>query len=672
MPTLEMQGTRDPALEGLVKIPGVPETLAPISDKGHWPRMLQLSEETKGRLVEYLSFEISEAWRERSLLAEDWIQWQKDYWAKPEQAQRNFPFKKAANIVIPLSAIAVEAIYARLLNTLFSVKPFWSIRPKHASWIDGAPVIEKWFQSKAEDQDELDAYGFASSSLLELVKFGTGIGKSGYHRDIRKVNVDLPDGTTQERWIEKKNGATLDYVPLANYLQRAHENDPQVATWCGEEHFNYSWSQMKREALGGRIDPDALEAIRTYWSSGKTSESNALKVDEVKDDLQNLQPGWNETFDFQEIWLSFDVDGDGVDEEIVVDFHHKSSTILSCRYNWYADLHRPYRIGVYMPVEGRWAGIGVGKQSEQFQPLITTVHRQRLDAGTLANMGQIAIKRSSGYGPGEPMFPGKLWFLENVDDIKEFSLSNHQHFSQIQNESTAKTYYDQRVGIHEMNLGATGQGTPAPASTDLTKLAESNKKFDMVMRNVKRWYGQLGVDVLQNYQQFGYQDQAWLQQDPDGIWIEQFLEFPAESVRKGAIIELTVTDSITNQEVEQQKMQGVFAILTQHNMNVVSMALNVAQVTGDWSAYMQLAPMALRSSNEITRRLLKALRIPDVENFVLDLRPLDAPIAGGTAIAPGTSPGVTGTNATPGMAQLPALTGIGDSSPFSGSAGVPR
>ncbi|KKL97423.1 hypothetical protein LCGC14_1834660, partial [marine sediment metagenome] len=142
--------------------------------------------------------------------------------------------------------------------------------------------------------------------------------------------------------------------------------------------------------------PEAVEKIKVWWTGINTSESTATKLDASRRSEENAEPSWKQTFDFIELWLSFDVDGDGVDEEIVVDFHMLSGTLLSARYNWYADVHRPYRIGVYIPVEGRWMGIGVGKQNEQFQALITTIHRQRLDAGTLANMGQLALKKTSG------------------------------------------------------------------------------------------------------------------------------------------------------------------------------------------------------------------------------------------------------------------------------------
>jgi hypothetical protein len=196
----------DPALIGDVPVPGPPPI--PVDEAPNaWPRMLVLDEETKSRLVEYLDYEIIACWQERDILVEDWIQWQKDYWAKPAQAVKNFPFRRAANIVIPMTAIAVEAVVARMLNTLFSVEPFWSIRPKSVEWVKAAPQTERWLQTEVENPNSLDLYRFCQETLLELVKLGTGVGKSGFERDLRKVNIDEAEGRTAARWIEVRNGA---------------------------------------------------------------------------------------------------------------------------------------------------------------------------------------------------------------------------------------------------------------------------------------------------------------------------------------------------------------------------------------------------------------------------------------------------------------------------------
>lgn len=608
----------DPAHLGEVPIPGPPEIID--SAGSQWPRMLKLEDDVEKRLVRYLDNEIFLMWQERNILVQDWIQWQKDYWAKPVQKVKNFPFRKAANIVIPMTAIAVEAIFARLLTTLFSIKPFYSVRPRLKEWIEAAPDIESWLQSEVEDYNSLDMDNFARESLLELIKLGTGVGKSGYERDIRKVNVDVPGGGSIPKWIERRNGATLKYVPLANFLMRLHETDPQTASICGEEHNDVTWTQLKRHALSGRMLPAAVEKIKHWWTQNNSAESSASTVDEARRLNEGDGPSWREVFSFKELWLSFDVDGDGVDEEIVVDFHKESQTILAIRYNWYSDAHRPYRIGVYIPVEGRWTGIGVGKQNEQFQALITTIHRQRLDAGTLANMGMLALKKTSGYGPDEPIWPGKMWFVDNpATDIREFSMSNLQHFAQLSNEDSARNYADKRTGANEIILGTPSRKTPPAAASDRLKLAEGNKKFDMVLKNVRRWYGLLGHDVLANYQQFGDRDRSWLVLGEGGKWVEKFLQMPQGDIRRGAVVELTVTDSITNKEVEQLKWMQLFGVLSSHYDKVLERAGQVAGLLGDPQVFLMFSDMALRSSNAAMRRLFQAFGEPDIDAFLLNL-----------------------------------------------------
>ena len=647
----------DPAWRGDAPIPGEVTTSQDI--KSGWPRMLKLDEATEVRLVNYLDNEIFLMWSERNLVTADWIQWQKDYWSKPSSTTKNFPFRRAANIVIPMTAIAVEAVYARLMTTLFSVKPFFSIRPRIKDWVDASPKVESWLQTEVEDPNSLDVAQFARESLLELIKLGTGIGKSGYERDIRKTNIDVPGGGTTSNWITRRDGATLDYVPLANFLMRFHEKDPQTATLVGEEHREVTWAQLKRMGLSGRMIPESIKKIGNWFTQSGDIESQGTEYDQARREEEHDEPGWKETFSFTEIWLSFDVDGDGVDEEIVVDFHKESRTVLSIRYNWYADAHRPYRIGVYIPVEGRWTGIGVGKQLEQFQALITTVHRQRLDAGTLANMGQLAVKKNSGYTSDEPMWPGKMWFVDNpATDIREFSLSNTQHFAQLSNEDAARNYADKRSGANELILGTPKAGTPATATTDMMKLQEGNKKFDMVLKNVRRWYSLLGSDVLANFQQFGTRERSWIVQGENGQYIEDFLSMPQADVRRGAFVDLSVTDSITNKDVEAQKWMQLFGLLTAHYDKVLERAGQVSGLLQDPQIFLMFAEMTLRGSNEAMERLLGAFAVPDISSFLIDLSgpgggdvgpegsrtDVSGPGGGGQSML--TAPGFQGTVAT--------------------------
>lgn len=653
----------DPAFRGDVEVPSGSELGDPINPRGRWPDMLTLDEETETRLKQFLDHEIFKVNTERSELIRDWEQWQTDYWAKPLTTEKNFPFKKAANIVIPVTAIAVEAVHARLMNTLFSQEPFYSIRPKHEQWVDKAKPIERWLQEEWENPNSLDGYKFCSESLMELIKLGTGVGKSGYEKLVKKTNVPTLDGGIEPKYATIKNGATLDYVPVANFLMRIHETDPQTAQWCGEEHIS-TWAQLKRMALANRMTPEALENIRA-WYGHRLIDGSGTDYKQHVDELAKTKVVWHEEFQWYEIWVAFDVDGDGVDEEIVVDFHRESRTILSIRYNWYEDMRRPYRVGNYFPVEGRLYGIGIGKQNEQFQEEVTTIHRQRLDNATIANMRMFAIKKTSGYGPGEPIFPGKMFFLDNPrEDIQPLQLGEIYQ-SSVVNEEISLRHSERRSGVNEVILGLPHAGTPATATGDLVRQQEGTKKFDLVLKNVRRWYGLLGQDILANFQQYGDQARHWWVEGQDGQWVEEFLSLPELLVTYGAIVEVTVSDTVTNRAVERQEWMQMFQVLSAHYDRAINLGGLVVQLGADPNLILSIAGKALSASDEIIKRVLQTFNEPNVERFTLGQGQNET---GQGAIGPGSGgpEGPSEQAGVAGPAQIAPTVGgpVGPQSPF--------
>lgn len=606
----------DPAFRGDVPVRGPEPEFEETGVRGRWPRLIHLEKGVEERLSLWLDEEIENHLTERQPLLEQYNKHQEQYWAEPEQKQKDFPFTKAANIVVPLTAIAVEAIHARLMNTLFGVNPFWSMRPRSKEWIEHVKPLERYIQTEAENQETLDVYGFANESLIEFIKLGTGVAKSGYKREIKKSLRAFGDDE-EPYYYESYNGATLERVPLSNFMMRLAESNPQTASWVGEYHRT-SWSQIKRMTQSSRFFSDAAEKIKTWWiDSSYTEAGQGTEYRDKTRELAKMEPVWSDEFDFYEIWCSFDVDEDGWDEEIILDYHKPSKTFLSIRYNWYADLHRPYRIGTFLPVEGIWAGIGVAKQNEQLQEEVTTIHRQRLDNATLANMAQIVLAKNTGYGPGEPIFPGKMWFVDDPQrDIKEFKLSE-VYASSYANEESVVRYSEKRTGVNEVILGLQPQGTPGTATGDLARIAEGNKRFDLVLKSVRRWYSQIGQDVTTNYQQFGNQQMHWLILGEEGQYVEEVLTLPPDLVSRGVAVDLTVTDSITNRDVEQRQWMSLFQVITNFYQQALGLSQMIAQLQGDPTILLQIASRALVNADEALKRLLETFNTPDTDRFTL-------------------------------------------------------
>src|SRR5678809_856997 len=86
-----------------------------------YPRQLNLDQDTEQRLISYIDTELLNHYAERGERLEDLMRWQRDYWAKPTNEKGTFPFHGASTLVIPLNAIAIEAVHARHMTTRFAL-----------------------------------------------------------------------------------------------------------------------------------------------------------------------------------------------------------------------------------------------------------------------------------------------------------------------------------------------------------------------------------------------------------------------------------------------------------------------------------------------------------------------------------------------------------------------
>lgn len=646
----------DPAFRGEAPIRG--GNLDPTAGGPQWPEQIELSEEAEHRLTHWLSYEIEEFYRERSSAASNWARWQDQYWAEPESEERNFPFKRAANIVVPVTAIAVEAVTARIMNTLFAGEPYFAARARKTRFEPHAKPIERYLQAEVEGSESLDVYGMTHDSILELVKLGTCVGKSGFDIDFKKKNLDgnpIFYGTV--------NGATLEHVPLNNFMMRLHEKDTQTAGWVGERH-RFSWAKLKRMAQTGRMAPEAVESIKAWWVDRQSEGDVGERRPELqKEKNADALPSWSEVFVVDEIWCSFDVDGDGYDEELLLDFHKESRTILSIRYNFYEDMHRPYQLAQYIKVEGIWLGIGVCKQNEQFQEEVTTIHRQRLDNATLANMAQIVVKKNSDYTHGEPIYPGKMWFLDDpFRDINNFKLSE-VYPSSYANEESVNRYSEKRSGVNEVILGMPAVGTPGTATGDLQRVEEANKKFTLVLKNIRRWQGKLGHDVLVNLSQFGNGERhREVLSRKDAMLVEEVFRENSTLLREGFIIDLNVSDSIVNRQVEQQQWMTVSQVFQNYYNAAIQQAQVVAQFNQDPTEVLRTMQRAAVAMDYAMRRLAEAMGVNDSDIFALFPELVGIENEDGSTMGSTIGPGGSGTEINGGQQGMESPENAGSPS----------
>lgn len=574
-----------------------------------FPRELVLSEDERNRLTSYLDTELINHDMERAGFIDDLVRHQKDYWAKPPVEKVTFPFSGAATLIIPLTAIAVEAVHSRTMTRLFGLPQFCSAKAKSDAFSDTVRPLEQFLDH--ELLHSMDIRTHIENPILEIEKFGVGIGKSGYEKIIKTAIRTAPDGTEEEFSVPVKNGACVDGVQANRFIMPFYSVNPQTAPWVGEYHTKTPYEIQCMEN-SGFFKKGTFKSLEDWVSRSVDGQNNERKYEREMQRMENRLAVWPKVLDWAELWMEWDVDNSGYAKEIVVHYHRPSNTIMSVRYNWHNDLHRPYRYGNYFKLEYRWHGIGICKQNEAFQKEITTLHRQRLDNGTLANVRMLKVKRLSGYGPKEPIFPGKIWFVEDKDDVESLQMAEI-YPSGYNNENSTLIYSQQRTGVNEVTLGMPQVGTPGTATGDTMRIQEGNNKFDYVFSNIKKFVNELVVDSLCNIQQFGPKNLSYYTEASGGVLVQQFLTLPPEHIRDGILIEVAAIGAQQNKIQDRQSWQTVSQVIQQYYMALSQLAMN----TGDQNLIQLIGQKAPIAATEAFIQFLGTYDIRNVDRIAL-------------------------------------------------------
>jgi hypothetical protein len=580
-------------------------------------------------------------------------EYQRLYWASPDATSiTNQPLTGGSTLVIPLAAISIEAFHARSMTTIFALDDFVQVKlPAKYDHLEFG--LEKLLDHEFITVGNL--YKCLDNTLLEGTKLGTGVAKSGYiDKRKRAVRYDS-NGDRQEIEVSVKRGVTFDAVQVANFLMPYAYTDPQTAPWCGEEHEK-SLYEVKCMEDNDFFYKGVYEKVLSAYTPMAPLTPGA-QVTQNQQQMENKVPILPKLVRFYEVWLSFDVDtGNDIyvnvddptssynEKEIVVYFEPLTDTIMGIRYNWYDDLHRPYRHYNHFPIEHRWTGVGMCKMLEQFQIEITTQHRQTIDSATLANLRMFKIKKLSGFSPNEPVYAGKLWFVDEMEDIEPLQLGE-VYPSSYNSEASALNYAQQRSAINELNLGMPQSGTPGTAADVLTRVQEGKARFDYTHKNVRRFASQLNHDGICNLVQFGARNATIYNEIPNGEEVRQFIEQnPISMFRDSIIVDVNIAGQNQNKLLDRASWTQLSGMAQQYWASMIQLGMQV-----DPSLGRRFSIEAIEAGTLTWQEILQSFDIRNVDKLAVD-RALISMLTKSLNMQNGTQ------TATPGLLPGPGQT----------------
>jgi hypothetical protein len=580
------------------------------------PPEIKMSDEQLKRLALYLDHELTIASSERFEFINRLARFKEKYRTKFPEFPKDWPIANSSQIVIPVIKTAVHTLTARIYQTIMAAEPPASIRTEDPEYQDFAYDYEKFFEVYADER--LDLPEVLDGWVTELIKLGTGVLEVTTKLDRRaEMEYDTLEGKYKKRVAERFSGPIIYHIPLEDFWIRPAYQNPETAPWCGKE-VRLSWSQIKDMALSGDLNPKHLDDIWKYSGSGDLDVPKTVKKQE---EIEKLRPTDRSTYSLFELTVRWDVDGCGNDEELMVYFHKPSRTILRRKFSGFT--RRPWRVGRFIPIEHWFYAEGMCEILEHLQEEISTIHNQRIDNATIANLRIILVARLlKGLRPGDRLWSGKVVRVQSVkEDVGTLQLGD-VYPSTVANENISNQYVERVSGIGETATGTAQPVTRTTATAQLALLEELNRRFDKVVKGLRRTLRGVYRDTTDLFFKMGTGGLAeeWLG-PVRGRRLEQFLMLPSDLLKRKVKIQITSTRSTINREVEFQSQLAVWNLLQQMWQQV----LQTTQMLGPQAAAVipLLAHEFVKAVQPVMKKVMQYADAPDPEQAISVLSVLE-------------------------------------------------
>jgi hypothetical protein len=620
--------------------------------------------------------------------------WQKNYEAQPRQAQKDFPFRNASNIVVPLAKMMVDSRVASLWEAIHGAgSQVWTARTQNENEEDRAKAVVRYINWQADGND----FDFGPATYDWIQEF-TSLGSSvlaGVWRDQKSFIHQTQFTASGNRGVPKpveiswSRGPALEPVPRHQILwDTSYESIAEAPAVVRQ--FALTWGQLTAQAAGsaGWITQN-IEDSRLHTGLVGPGE----EIQNTQDELDSRGPKsqtFYEPHDIREVTLSWahlaalDINGsdlqlldnkkvDTSTVDIVVVIHRRTGKILRLTSQPYFWPGKPFFAGYFHKRVGRGHSVGMVKVVEQLQAAMTTILNQGIDAQTRANA--IWGKTNMHNLLSKPI--DFQWIFDPTMKGVEALNFPGSDFSNIQLLQTIQAMAERLTGQSDPALGRETRlgGHSAPATTTLALLERGNTLAAPDRGLLVRELSRAGEFVATLDQQFEADADGKINRvlgPIDGELVSEVL-FPTEPIPMHYRFSVRGLSRSDNPETEMKRQLTV----DQQNQNYWGKVFSITETAAQ---NMQAAPPAwqpilleaytqgLKSITKTYKRFLDAVEIDDTENFILSVNEPGSPIAelletfGGRA---GEAAGTVQPGEPPGPVAAPGVV------PSNGAAGPP-
>lgn len=603
--------------------------------------------------------------------------WRKMYDATPREVTKTFPWPNASNLVVPIVAIHADTLHARVMAAVFKTIPLWICRSvgEHDGIEPLREAQEQFLNFVGYDRAHLDLYRVYNQFYKEAIKLGTSVIKTPWTK-IVEMQIQRAGGFTESQMtpIITKDGPVPGKIPLEDFFvapQTTHED---------EADFIAHRIRMSKEDLEQRRFLGIYENVEKVLASPtRMSPTTTQQQKEDRAPVKTAQGfGWAE-WDIWECHFKYHVrsagwgyDGRALQSgfyRVIATYHYETGTLLRAVYNFYPDNSHPFVAARLILREDAFYGKGFAEALENMQEEASTIHNQRIDNASMANMRFFTIRNNPKMNDSWRLYPGAMVPVTQQEDIQERQLGD-VYPSTFEGEKATMDIAERTSGVSPPMQGygagvMQGKRGVYTALGTMSMMQEGNRRTDLAISDLRYPHVSLGRKVRAMYAQFGLPEQVVQIFGAMGETLRQ--AFTLEQMKKLEIPITSATASI-NREVERQNLlmltNQLGTFYQQQSQLIV--ALNNPQIAGTpMQAYLQQIHVC---ATNLQNKLMKAFDYDDISRYV-------PRVSAGTVPPP--NPQVpqqsSGAGVGPGSSPPPPGVGLGEGQPFyqSYSGGVP-
>jgi len=581
--------------------------------------IMEVDEETMTQLRIWLDRWLLDLESSQADLQNNWGKQEEAYRALPGLNSGFKPFEGASEETIPVGAMAVDPIFARLDVGTFKQNPVFAFKPLRADMKHVIPSVERFVDYY--QRNKLKLRQVAQPRLLEFVKLGTMVFKVIYDRDEREV---LKYDETYKNTVSAREvrfaGPRVLGIHLGDFLFPPFYETVQDCPIVFERQRTTFEKLKMLEAAGKLANVDKLKFQET---TGKRTTVELARENASKHSLRTY---YDNEIEVHEIWCDYCIKPGKPPTPLVITYHRDTQTIIQLRPNWYFHQKKPFVVIPYQVTNDTMYGLGIMEMVEPLQSAITKWHRMAQDNAYIANIRMFIVRRNSGIEEVPRLYSGRCFFVdEPTKDFIPFAAGDI-YPSTLAERQNLFGMTEKRTGVSDYLTGRESPiiGSRATATSTLALIKEGMSRVEEVLENVRQGYAEmleLVISIWIQYGTGGLEDLVYGPGDEVAVGVKQFFTMVSQENINGAYaVDLTVTDANTNRQAQQQMQLALIQIMMQYLEKLLQAGeAALASIAQGIPEYALMVKDVMHAAREMFRDLAQKYDVPDPDVYLPDL-----------------------------------------------------